>query len=82
MQPYDGHGFGKSIYWTWQAASIGRQNGEACFCWDEAKPTLEIKPDVELTIKVTCAAKSLYCRNDFPKTEEKLKELFKEFYKV
>ncbi len=87
MIPYDGFGYGKSIYWHVEAKSIAKANNEDCFCWGEDLPRLIIKSkDGSLrTVKVKIGCyledgKLLKCRS-FSNTELALSEKFKEFYK-
>ncbi len=81
MQPYDGSGYGKSTYWTWQMASVAEQNGEACPCWDTTLPTMKIIDGEEIKIKIICISKTVLCKESFPKTEKEMKERFTKFYK-
>ncbi len=81
MTPYDGAGHGKSTYWTWQAVSTARQNGEECTCWDRNIPRIDVSNDGTYKIAVQCLIKNDGCKEGFPKTDETLTQKFKGFYK-
>jgi hypothetical protein len=81
MMPYDGAGYGKSTYWTWQLRSIAIQNGEECACWENTMPEVKFKPDDDvIRVKIKCASKTALCKNAFPETEKALKEIFVRLY--
>ncbi len=82
MIPYDGAGYGKSLFWTWQMRSIALQNNEECYCWENQMPNIIFKPsDDVIKIKIKCASKTALCKNGFPDTEKALKEIFIRMYK-
>jgi hypothetical protein len=82
MIPYDGSGYGKSTFWTWQLRSIAQQNNEECYCWDSNMPSIKFKPDNDvIRVKIKCAAKSVLCKQAYPETEKALKEIFVKMYK-
>ncbi len=81
MQPYDGNGYGKSPYWTWQAVSIARQNGEECKCWDTNIPKITFRDDGTYAVGVQCLIKGNDCKEGFLQTEKELTEKFMELYK-
>lgn len=80
MTPYDGTGYGASIYWRSVMKDLANESGEACPCWTKDEPKIDFNGDHGLEIKVTCQAKD--CDKTFPQTEKRLVGRFMEFYKV
>lgn len=91
MTPYDGSGYGISIYWRKQMKDIANESGEQCPCWHNTEPLIKfVAPsspkectDVrEFTISVQCPQKTDECKAAFQTTEAELIKRFKNFYKV
>jgi hypothetical protein len=82
MIPYDGQGYGRSIYWQNQAIDIAKNNSEKCDCWSETPPFIEFRDGGEFCLKVNCWDKTDACKVSFPKTEAELTNKFLRFYKV
>lgn len=81
MIPYDGTGYGRSIYWETKTKQVARKNHEYCPCWDFISPIIKLSKDGEYQIKVKCYSKCDTCVSEFPKTNEKMTFLFRRFYK-
>jgi hypothetical protein len=86
MNPQDGIGYGRSIYWNHAAKEIANENGETCPSWGEELPALQITcSDGSLrTCKVLVGCfcingELLKCR-EFPITERIITNKFKSFY--
>lgn len=91
MQPYDGSGYGISMYWRSKMKDIANESGEACPCWHNEEPLIKfIAPEVsqdctdvkDFKISVQCSHKTNICKTEFKTTEIELVKRFKTFYKV
>jgi hypothetical protein len=82
MIPYDGSGYGVSIYWRSQMKDIADESGEACACWKNEEPTINFLDGENISIKIECKEKTEKCKVDFNTTEIEFMKRFKEFYKV
>ncbi len=91
MQPYDGSGYGISMYWRNTMKDIANESGEACPCWSNEEPLIKFIPTElhknctevnHFKISVQCSSKKEECRSSFQKTEIELVNKFKTFYKV
>lgn len=91
MTPYDGSGYGISMYWRSQMKDIANQSGEECPCWSNSEPSInfiskEFNEDLtdvrEFRISVKCKKKTDLCNTSFNNTEKELLNKFKIFYKV
>ncbi len=91
MQPYDGSGYGISMYWRKTMKDIANESGEACPCWHIEEPLIkfnapELNQDCadvkEFKISVQCSLKTQDCKSNFQATEIELVKRFKIFYKV
>ncbi len=82
MQPYDGSGYGISMYWRSQMKDIANESGEACPCWQNEEPKINFIGGDEVTIKIECVEKTENCKVDFNTTQIEFMRKFKEFYKV
>jgi len=83
MIPFDGTGYGRSLYWAISARDIARQNGELCPCWDKKIPELYYRTKTgymcDIKIKVKCADGN--CNDvNFEKKQGEIVKKFKEFY--
>lgn len=81
MMPFDGLGYGCSIYWNTVIKQVGKDQGEECPCWADHLPQVIFQPE-PFTVKVRCASKQVTCKTDFTQTEQALTEKFLRFYKV
>lgn len=91
MIPYDGSGYGISMYWRNQMKDIANESGEACSCWKQNEPLINFIPPDSVSdskdikafkISIKCSQKTDECKFDFKNTETELVKKFKEFYKV
>lgn len=91
MTPYDGSGYGISMYWRNTMKDIANESGESCPCWNNDEPLIKFIPpksprectDVnDFKIAVQCSQKTDECKKNFSATEIELIRKFKEFYKV
>lgn len=82
MTPYDGTGYGASIYWRSQMKDIAAKNNEACPCWQYQEPRIEFVEGEDFKLKVACGSIRCDQRNGFSNTERELVDKFKVFYKV
>jgi hypothetical protein len=80
MQPFDGSGYGVSMYWRWKMKEIAEENKESCPCWIQKEPIITFKEDSGFDITISCQDKT--CDKTFCKTEKELVDKFKIFYKV
>lgn len=81
MIPFDGTGFGRSLYWEMKAKDIARKKHEFCPCWENHNPVVELSTDGSYTVLVQCFNSGTGCLTDFSLTNEKMSKLFKKFYK-
>ena len=82
MTPYDGTGYGASIYWRSQMKDIASKNNETCPCWQYQEPKINFIDGEQLQLKVECGPICALPRNGFSVTERELVDKFKVFYKV
>jgi len=82
MTPYDGSGYGHSIYWRTQMKIIAEYNSETCKCWSENEPKMNFVGDKEFEIVISCSDKKDDCKDKFEVTQKELTEKFKNFHKV
>lgn len=80
MQPYDGTGYGASLYWRSQMKDLAANNGEFCPCWSSKEPKIRFEGEDGLKLKVECEDKT--CGTTFERTEKDLVNRFRTFYKV
>lgn len=78
----DGSGFGSSVYWPYYIKKEAESNGEWCPCWDEFNPEYLITGyNVEnVKFSIACKRKIPLCKNQFPKTEARMVDVFKRMY--
>lgn len=82
MTPYDGSGYGHSIYWRSQLKEIAEKNGEKCTCWEKNEPHMTFSGDSDFKIVVSCKPKQETCIGEFDLTQREILEKFKNFHKV
>ncbi len=82
MTPYDGSGYGISMYWRNQMKEIAEKNNETCRCWSSNEPLICFNEGNDLTITIECPKKTEECKTNFNVTEVELVNKFKVFYKV
>lgn len=82
MAPFDGSGYGHSIYWRRQMLEIAEANGELCKCWIKDTPTLNFCGEENFEIVIECKEKKEDCNDSFKETQKQLLSKFKHFYKV
>ena len=82
MAPYDGSGYGHSVYWRKTMLEIAESNGEICKCWVKDNPTLNFCGEESFEIVIECKEKKEDCSNTFKDTQKELLSKFKNFYKV
>lgn len=82
MTPYDGSGYGHSIYWRMQMKEIAESNGETCKCWKENEPKITFVGDKNFEIVIECKEKKEDCNEKFEITQKELLSKFKNFHKV
>lgn len=82
MTPYDGSGYGISMYWRSQMKDIANESGESCPCWENTEPLITFNQGEQISITVKCQEKTEKCRVDFNTTEIEFMKKFKEFYNV
>jgi hypothetical protein len=83
MAPYDGSGYGHSIYWRNKMKEIAQEKKETCSCWSKDEPAINFcgeRDQFEMTI--SCKEKTSECVKSFPETQAELVNKFKIFYKV
>lgn len=81
MIPFDGTGFGRSLYWEMRTKEIARKNNEYCPCWDLRNPVIEFSSDGHYNVLVGCSMPMDTCIQNFDQTNAKMTKLFKKFYK-
>jgi hypothetical protein len=80
MMPYDGSGYGHSVYWHSKMKEIAKQNNELCACWKENEPKINFIGDREdFAVEIKCHN---MCISSFQKTQAQFTEQFKTFYKT
>jgi len=77
----DGWGYGKSNYWPYVAKKVAKDESEECEHIDNQDLLVKIRymydpNSYNVKIKVRCAS----CFETFPKTSQKVKQKFLEFY--
>jgi hypothetical protein len=83
MIPYDGSGYGHSLYWRMQMKEIALEKGEICKCWDKTEPKINFIGDKdEFQMTIECKDKTEQCVPSFEATQLELTDKFKVFYKV
>lgn len=82
MIPFDGSGYGVSMYWRNEMKHIAKKNEESCFCWEQQEPLIKFNEGDNVTMSIECAEKTSECTKSFRKTEIQFICQFKEFYKV
>jgi hypothetical protein len=82
MIPFDGTGYGRSIYWQMKAKEVAKRKHEYCPCWDLNNPVIRPSQEGKLDMKIHCFLRSTECRVDFHRTEKVLTRKFKEMYGI
>jgi hypothetical protein len=91
LAPYDGNGYGRSLYWQYYARQTAFANKEYCLCWENNDPDITIVPSYKnlhldpkchrINISIKCQNKVAGCPESFEKTQEELEIMFNNFYK-
>ncbi len=82
MTPYDGSGYGQSMYWRRQLKEIANEKNETCQCWDRNEPKMYFKGDRKFEIIISCNEIQDNCKKNFDRTQKEILERFKNFHKV
>lgn len=82
MLPYDGSGYGSSLYWKKLAYTTAKNNGEYCVCWEENYPTISMSCDGTYKASVECFEKQNGCKLSFEETNKEISRLFRKFYNM
>lgn len=82
MIPYDGSGYGVSMYWRYQMKGIAEQCGESCPCWSTKEPLIKFNSENIFMVSIECFEKTIDCKPTFHTTEAELMKKFQSLYNM